>query len=528
MTPLSYLNENSLRRYPFRDDVSLTSQEAFTLSNGLFLDLQILANIPNTVEAYLSRLTINSHLVTFEFTFLDKNLTPLLIFNFQSTVTQDKQLITHQTSGGDIVRLIAGIELVSLSGSNGDYTFHWPNTAVSTSALILPRPLVNTITFKNYDDSTVNTTSPNSSLNIGSGSNVNLNTPGLSLTVVPGGGTGLFDACADLPTDVVRRINKIGPNSKGNFNIRTGPCMSSDVVTNGATFKHTCDPRCNEDQVSALAYYSNRIKSGLLIINTYATSIKHTLDALEIAYRDNKLAVAGKAVPYILAEVNTTSAPPDNFYSVSAAIFDPRKNSIQVDMEVDFPLSMHYVNDTAKLTTNGVVQKLTGQPGFTDHVVPCKNGSLYSFVLQSPATNHDQTIQLIGNYPQGSVYKALVVSPGIPYFNSRYSNFKDGSLYTVYVTIDLLDPNNSHLNTTLTITLPSGLVFSANSDVLNINGTSSTHNTLGFTSVSIDYSHSASYAFRATKTGNSSGLITVNMNTGSSSFTEDIPIFFNV
>jgi hypothetical protein len=311
-------------------------------------------------------------------------------------------------------------------------------------------------------------------------------------------------------------------------------------VENGIRFKHTCSPKCTETQVQAFAYYLNRVKDGLLTINNYANTINSTLTAATDAYRNNIAVKSYKRAPYIGVEHTITTSGIKWFVAFAVGIIDPRKEDLRSTLLVNFDPRFTYESKTSTLSADNVLTTLPDEPGFIDKVLACKSAVQHEFVLNVPITtnsidntNLDTSFEL--RHMQGTAYKTLPILMTVPYFSVRYTNLRGSQSDTVPYTgfklaiiVDMFDPQNRLLNTTLNIGLPSDVTYVADTAKLNLNNTITSLSGPNLPTTNVNFSHKASLSFLARRSAVSTVLrnMTVTMNTPSDSFSKTIPINF--
>lgn len=314
-------------------------------------------------------------------------------------------------------------------------------------------------------------------------------------------------------------------------------------VVDGLRFKHTCTPKCSEEQVRAYAYYLNRVKDGLLTVSSYANSIRDDLAQAIEDYKTRSKVLAYKMVPYIGAEHLITNASNNNYVSVAVGIFDPRKTNLTSTLEVNFSPPFTYAPKTSRLNTGEILQQLPDAPGFVGKTLSCQSSSVHEFVLVVPETwdadNNpltaevpvkNQTIELMLTHSEGTAFKLLPLLMEDPFFAVRYTNFFKDGLYRVNFIIDMFDPLNRTTNVSLSTTLPAGLVYEANTAKLNRNNVITNLASQNMPSTNINFSHRASISFVAQRNSTTIATQTINvtMNTPFGNFTKQIPIKFLV
>jgi hypothetical protein len=290
--------------------------------------------------------------------------------------------------------------------------------------------------------------------------------------VKKGAGTGLYDPCADNPTDVIKSIN--GVNAE-DFLFVTGDCYKTLPLPAEHTlrFEHTCRPKCTNTEVNAAGYYENRLQDG---INKLSDYIKTVVDDLKAKIDAREAARAAVVVsPYIDAQNARTVFNGRNYESIGIGIFDPNRKKMSVNLDA------YLSNGIADETYFGANPSWAGWvlyegspmlheannkyplgvtiPGSRDILpllsqrgVDCRGSAIVNFVVSAPTAAVDQWAKFAltaydGNTLLGTAFKYLNLVPSPrPYFNIRSRRgIRKGTTNTHVhtVTIELFDSNPS-------------------------------------------------------------------------------------
>lgn len=284
--PLEYLSGNELLKYPFKDETNMYSSTGVFMPNGVFADLLVGFNRGDLNYASLTgvrRVGTNGEI---KIAFYDKDNT---FVDYETYVVDLTSVIRHKliaiSSNPLSVRIIPGADFLTFFNS---LTSTWQEYACVLDEFALTQhvPRVTSVTFVNntedgkvmeaylYGDELTDL-----EMKMSGGSNVDLSyeTNKMVLSVFPGAGTGLYDACG---TDrVIKTINAVpGDPFYRNFTILTDGCYSvrrgfGTTPDFGLTFENTCKPKCTAEQLAAFAHYLNRVKDGMITISNYAADI---------------------------------------------------------------------------------------------------------------------------------------------------------------------------------------------------------------------------------------------------------------
>lgn len=534
IAPLEYLTGNGLIRYPFKDQSSLKTNTNDILADTCILDLQLVSAHDTAIGAYLYSLTKTSTELNWVFKLYDQagtDVATLVYSNLISAMVVREVLACNVN--GHTLKVVPGIGLIALAATTFTYTFTKAATDIQASCFIAKRPLVTSVNFFNWANTSVKNYTGTQAVLLAQGTNLSFKqaTDGIGMKVIPKAGQGLYNGCDDGTTGlVVKKINNIAPNLRNNFSFTTGDCVGSTSLPAEIKFRHTCDPKCTEAHVNAYAYYLNRIKDALSTVATYANGIKQDLTQSLTLYKEKNKHLSGKQVPYIIAEHATTSTATTKYISVIAGIFDPRKTNLIATLYVSFPTELKYIAGTGKLHLENTVYPLPSLVSdtavFENKSISCKTGAILEFVTYTVLANIDKPVDLRLKHPEGSAFQSLNGNSSKPYFTIRYTNFKKDGVYQIVVVIKMFDLQQRTLSTGLAVTLPAGVTYVGGSGNLNLNNTVT--NIVGSTlsGTSINFKHKASFTFRAIKTGNGEGTFNIAMTAGAYNFTRTALIKF--
>lgn len=340
---LDYLSDNGLKKYPFQDGVSLfDTTKAFSFPNNFFLDIIFVAKVSTITGTYLSSYQnqYGSSQFVITFTTLPGNTVITLTIPYSSVV--EKGLITYADSNVAI-KIVPGWSFAQAKTGVDDtvYNFNQAGTLLAVAAVILMVPSVSSIAFYNWDGETNtveadpvaiftgNQSSPLTNLIISAGSNIDFELDGniLSLDVIRGAGTGLYNGCT-TPTGVINTINYIPPSTLGNFLLETDDCYTVTPITHGLDLENTCAPKCTAEQLNNFAYYNNRITDGLTTVYTYADSIYNDIATELERYTADVLPTVNKPHYKIASLQSPSIATGKGYLTFSIGLFNPTNSSI--------------------------------------------------------------------------------------------------------------------------------------------------------------------------------------------------------
>lgn len=326
MEILEYLTQNSLIAYPFKDRLSTTTDNDEPIGDDWFYDILFTSFSATLRSVYISRIakTVGGDLsLTFSNAETSNNVDTVyvasaeLINHYKNTSTS----FTSYASENFAVKLVFGPGLPGKPAFDQGYTKE--ESTLTSSAVVLSSPRIDRITFETYDStlarqlnlpdiptvvkSYTRDSSPGPAVNPRHNSVFVLEGASSGgLFADSGIGDGLYNACPSGEDTSVYSINLVNPSLAGalffnpsscytmneltssdvvllgnyldpyrNATIYTGPTTTTtkDVVSLGSALvlQNYCKPKCTPEDMSAFAYYLNRVTDGASALNKLAT-----------------------------------------------------------------------------------------------------------------------------------------------------------------------------------------------------------------------------------------------------------------
>lgn len=305
--PLEYLSGNELLKYPFKDSV-------FTyLPNDVFADAVITFKQPDMFRASLygiGRFGNNVELSLNVYDISDQ-LAYECTFSFDYTTAVRFETYAFNNAGLT-ARFVIGKGFVDYVASITNETTITIDRPFDPSAVFLHVPRVKQISFyTNEDLETVieGDELTETTLELAQGSNIDFQNikNQLSIDVIPGAGTGLYNPCPD--DLVIKTINNTpGDPVYSNFTFLTDGCYNvsrgnGEVADFGLQFENICTPKCTATQLGAFAHYLNRVKSGMMSVAEYAASIYNDLEVYIANF--NATTLPASRAPYIKSAITS-------------------------------------------------------------------------------------------------------------------------------------------------------------------------------------------------------------------------------
>ena len=487
--PLEYYNQNSLRKYPFKDTCSLLSDSGVRLPDDCLVDAQVTAHLPTYYRAYLKSFVSDGTTLTLQVACVSFDGTSEYeVITISQAVSG---LVVHDTltyAGGNVtVRLVVGPGLAATATTPIDWAFTLAAAELAASAMPLFQTRVYSVSTENINTVnnqpvSVTTFDANQALVIKMGTNMVVTGDGsvMSWSVEPGAGTGLFDNCASLTaTSPLRRINGVSPDEFGNFKIQSDACYNKSMGAGWLAFSHACGGGCHEPDYKALAYYLNRLRGANNVLSNYAVATKQNYDAAA-ARTVAKIEAAKKyRPPYIKVETSTVRYMKEDFVSATLGIHLPNKEKIVGSLEVNAGGSMTMIDRSAVLSIDNVAVKQSGSPGFTDMHLNCKKNIYQKFAMKAPKlvdadselvdvwnlTSDDAgySVDALLTHDRGVAFTYLPLFKKDNSFSINYNYFykpvEDSGEYHAAFEFDFFDSENRELNTSFEMPLPNGLTI---------------------------------------------------------------------
>ena len=551
---MDYLTENSFSVYPFKDNTDETSATGLQqlLPTDVFVDAMFVTKDLRYKRVFLYSMELGNSATfsgqpAFKFLFFLAGSDGVRITNMEfeieaSTITRFNTFSYTMLDGSSAIKIVAGAGMEKMAVDNIAFYSRFYNSDEGTylellpSIVILPQPVVSSIEFlNNWSNSSGQAVATYTGATlIKEGSNISLiNTDSEHevINVAPGLGTGLYDACSD-PVPTLRTVNHKAGSTSGDLLVAPDNCLMINRGIASIHVVHTCQPKCTENQVTALAYYINRIKDGIVALsgfaNTNTDSIKNDLFARMADYQAKLDLQQTVKSPYIEVETARAASASKLYVSTAVGIYDPNNSEVTVHLNIVPDLSIGadavngftYVRPTAIWRENGNDYLLPFNETDTttwktnDRTLTCRSSNSLLSTYFIPKTQVDRILIFLlseintAPHPITSS-KMQVVNPDGVYYTvkTRRSWASSGTPRYVYnFTIDLFKanlsttPSSNILSTTFNMTLPAGLTYVASSAHITLDKTvSSISGPSGnmITSLSVDFTKKAVIVFEA-------------------------------
>ncbi len=471
---LDYTAQNSLSRYPFKDSATLlwsSLVDAKVLPNDIFLDAKIVIKTQVNTTVALKSITYEAGTpsnvsITFDVNSVEKTV---------SFDTNSAGIVSFTDTSIVIVLELNILSLTNyfnaLSGSPVVCNFIPTDNLLCNNVVIHAAPTVDQVTFENTTDLGLSETVviKDDYIDLREGSNLQFSgSSSLNMSVIAGAGQGLYDSCDKLK-DVIYNINDIAANAFHNYSITGDNCykLPANLAEHGIEINNSCKASCTEEELQAFAFYLNRVKDGMLSLVEYIKSVKGGYDQLLSQY--SKIVEGQKAIkaPYLLVENAVSSNRTKDFNTITCGIYSPSKVELPSKLDVVKDNMFSLVEGTSYVTQDGN-KKLQAGLGYNNRVMKCNDVIFHGFVLSddklngiSPNNDGDQKFD-VKFYLTSSKSRAFFSIPLLaktPNYSVAYTVLEEGSTNRIRLNIQLQNPKNTSLLTSLILNIPPQFTF---------------------------------------------------------------------
>lgn len=278
---LDFLNINSLRNYPIKDNCSRTDNSGlFIIPNSLITDLSLCsAQVGDSPNLYISTITVNSASLTIEISVNGVGVLgtfqatlPLTDYNTDFSLVPNAQF----PDATGMITLGSSDDLTNLP--YGSFSFSFANT---TLLMRVYTPVNTTLSWMTFADTQGNISTVTGSVELQGNSNVQFRDVGGVIYMDAAEGVGFNQPCPTVgPTSTpITTINGIGPDpSTGNFTLIAGTCVALASAQYGLTLDNTCGEPClGCTAIETLTTQVNSLESSVLSLNNYITNLQAAL-----------------------------------------------------------------------------------------------------------------------------------------------------------------------------------------------------------------------------------------------------------
>jgi hypothetical protein len=277
---LEYLNLNSLRNYPIRDELSrIDSTGQFQIPNDFIVEFSLAASNSPADRFFVS--SLYNQLSSFVVEISDANSVVVGSFTIAASSFTEYQTYTMTTANGIYLQANGRLTIGSLDNIKntpaGYYTFGITATELEPRTITPSLIGVNSITFT---DNTGASHTLSGNVNIIARTNLNFtyDSGSNTLTLDAGNGLGLNTNCPAI--NYITSINGVTPDDSGNISLLALGCVSlSTPAANTLKITDNCCTPCSGcDELAELTSRLTQLESKYLEIKNNITTLEAELN----------------------------------------------------------------------------------------------------------------------------------------------------------------------------------------------------------------------------------------------------------
>ena len=277
MNNLDFLNLNSLRNYPIKDDLSRVSNDGLlTIPNTLIVDLVLSSPSNDLLTLYISRVSYNSSNLLIEI-----SANTIGVFGtFQTSLPLVDDNIDIVMTAGSLFPLATGIITIGSTDDLanlpvGDFEFGLTNTAL---LMRVYGPGSQGINYLSFTDTKGNNSVLTGYIQLIGNSNIQFRGTGGSIYIDAGENLGLNKDCASANVPITS-INGIPADASGNFTLIPQACVGIDIAQAGLVISDSCGQPClGCSEINTLTTQVNGLESSIIDIKAFAQNLQAAIN----------------------------------------------------------------------------------------------------------------------------------------------------------------------------------------------------------------------------------------------------------
>ena len=274
---LDWLNLNSLRNYPIKDDLGRVSVDGlFVIPNTLIVDMALCSSqLGNTPNLFISGITCSSNSITVEISASGSGVfgtfqtsLPLSSYNTDVALTPGSNF----PSATGIITFGSSDDLEGLP--YGDFEFTIDQTALLMRVFSPNSPGLSWISFS---DTKGNNSVYTGYVKLVGNSNIQFRNNSGIIYIDAGEGLGLNKTCASTPQPIFT-INGVSPDDSGNFTLIADTCVQIEEAQAGVLISNPCgDPCLGCSAITTLTTQVNELESSILGIKNFSNNLQNVI-----------------------------------------------------------------------------------------------------------------------------------------------------------------------------------------------------------------------------------------------------------
>lgn len=273
MNQLDFLNQNSLRNYPIKDDLGRVSNDGiFTIPNTLIVDMALCASGHDTLNLYISRINVSSKNLSIEI-----SANGIGVFGvFQTSLPLSGYNTDIALTPGSLFPSAAGAVTIGSTDDladlpSGNFSFNYSNTAL---LMRVYGPSSPGLSWLSFTDTKGNNSTLTGYVQLNGHSNIQFRSGSGVMYLDAGENLGLNKVCVATLTPITS-INGVPPDATGNFTLIPEQCVSLTPAQNGLFVGDNCGQPCMGcTEMATLTTQVNSLESSIINIRNFTNNLE--------------------------------------------------------------------------------------------------------------------------------------------------------------------------------------------------------------------------------------------------------------
>lgn len=279
MNTLDFLNSNTLRNYPIKDNLGrVCTDGSYVIPNDLIADLMVCAPGGFDSVLYISRIVNYTDNITVEVKIVDEtDALGTFVIPTTSPAYTDIDLVPTTAFPLAVGKLTVGYFDGSKAQPSGEFLFDSSNTQLLMRVFT---PLSTGISYVRVTDQQGTQSTLTGIINFNAENNLRFRAVDNTIYLDAGEGLGLNQDCEEVGPPI-RTINGVEPDAQGNFYFINNDCTTFDAIEYGLLMKDTCGKPClGCSEISTLTDRLILVENDLLKLRDYVTGLNSSIDQL--------------------------------------------------------------------------------------------------------------------------------------------------------------------------------------------------------------------------------------------------------
>lgn len=276
MNQLDFLNQNSLRNYPIKDDLSRVSDDGiFTIPTTLIVDICLCAPDHDTLSLYISKINVSSSNLSIEVSANGIGIfgvfqTSLPLSGYNNDLTLTPSTLFPLAAGA--ITIGSTDDLADLP--SGNFSFSYGSTAL---LMRVYGPSSPGLSWLSFTDSKGNNATLTGYVQLNGHSNIQFRDSSNVIYLDAGENLGLNKVCITSQTPITS-INGVPPDATGNFTLIPEQCVSLTPAQNGLFVGDNCGQPCMGcTEMATLTTQVNNLESSIVDIRNFTNNLQSAI-----------------------------------------------------------------------------------------------------------------------------------------------------------------------------------------------------------------------------------------------------------